>query len=263
MCHAGNGVVRRDISRMSMNNIKRGLSRYHLKWIAAFCMVVDHVGVAFAVKGTMAYTVMRTCIGRIAFPIFCALLVDGFFRTKHPWRHVRDLALFALLSECVFDFVHTKGATWFYLGKQSVMLTWLIGYLMIIGLDFALDSPKVDKYARPPFCILIVLLAFCVAAGYSVDYNAIGVMCVLLCYIWKRNLKDNSELWPLVLVAAIGDAFSFNEMCALIAPLFAFFYDPELDKKASTPFQKYVFYAFYPAHLALISAAILIVDKFF
>lgn len=234
------------------------LSRNQLKFIAAALMFVDHLGIVAAAPDSLSYVVMRRILGRMAYPMFCALFVDGFWRTKRPWRHVVDLLIFGFLSEFAFDFVSSRGSTWFLAEHQNVMFSWAIGFLMMMGLDFALDSPKVDRFARPPLCILIVFVCMCVAAACRVDYDAIGVTCVLVCYIAKRNLGSDVELWHLTLLISICLVFGFKTWGVLLAPLPMFFYDGNLDHRPKTLIGKYSCYAFYPLHLMLISAGVLL-----
>lgn len=44
-----------------------------------------------------------TCAGRIAFPIFAFMIVEGYFHTHNFEKYVQRLFLFALLSEIPFD----------------------------------------------------------------------------------------------------------------------------------------------------------------
>ena len=90
--------------------IYRKLSRNQVKLIAMISMLIDHCGKAFCVPDSALYVIMRYAIGRMAFPLFLMLFIDGFYRTKRPWRHVIDLVIFSLLSEPGFDRVIPSAA---------------------------------------------------------------------------------------------------------------------------------------------------------
>ena len=61
-----------------------GLSADALKWIAMITMFIDHLAHTslnpYGPHYVEIYTAMRT-IGRIAFPLYCFLLVEGFMHT--------------------------------------------------------------------------------------------------------------------------------------------------------------------------------------
>ena len=56
---------------------KYGLSSFALKIIAVVTMLIDHIAMVFLAQGSSLYMVMRS-IGRLSFPIYCFLLVEGF-----------------------------------------------------------------------------------------------------------------------------------------------------------------------------------------
>ena len=84
-----------------------GLTGAHLKWIALCTMLIDHIGAVLLETGLLPlaadavlagnsfdylpadYTFWYTLnmilrlIGRIAFPLYCFLLIEGFFHTKN------------------------------------------------------------------------------------------------------------------------------------------------------------------------------------
>ena len=93
------------------------LSGSALKCIALFTMIVDHVGLHLLRNsgivllhtglGTLTlYTLMRK-VGRMAFPIYCFLLVEGFLHTHDRKKYGLNLLVFALISEIPWDLEHT------------------------------------------------------------------------------------------------------------------------------------------------------------
>ena len=92
--------------------------------IAMACMLCDHLW-ATVVPGND----WLTCVGRLAFPIFAFLIVEGYFHTGSLRRYVGRLLLCALLSEVPFDLV--MGGTVFYPFHQNVLWTFLIALLLI------------------------------------------------------------------------------------------------------------------------------------
>ena len=108
---------------------KKGISGSTLKIIAMITMLIDHIGAAVCMRMMLAegfgdlngaaeetikawvtvhadlystYYMFRM-IGRIAFPIFCFLLVEGFKHTKDAKKYAIRLFAFALISEIPFD----------------------------------------------------------------------------------------------------------------------------------------------------------------
>ena len=44
-----------------------------------------------------------TCIGRLAFPIFAFMIVEGYFKTSNLKRYVGRLFIFAIISEIPYN----------------------------------------------------------------------------------------------------------------------------------------------------------------
>ena len=74
------------------------------------------------------YQVMRF-IGRIGFPVFCFLLIEGFLHTSSKKKYATRLFLFALVSEFPFDYALFN--TPFAPGYQNVFFTLFLGLLTI------------------------------------------------------------------------------------------------------------------------------------
>ena len=113
--------------RMYIDLDKYGLSSFTLKIIAVVTMLIDHIAMAFLAQGSSLYMVMRS-IGRLSFPIYCFLLVEGFYHTENKKKHLYMLLLFSIISEVPYDMIHGHFIS---LSGQSVMVTLLLGYVMI------------------------------------------------------------------------------------------------------------------------------------
>ena len=131
---------------------RRGIPGSTLKLIAIFVMLIDHiaatvisnilVSVNFFMMGSAAsqdpyyqtmsavYFIMRM-IGRLGFPLFCFLLVEGFIHTRNKLKYVIRLALLCLISEIPFDLAFSGQV--FYTGYQNVFFTLLIGFVVMCG----------------------------------------------------------------------------------------------------------------------------------
>lgn len=139
---------------------KKGISGSTVKIVAVVAMLIDHVAAAVltrqimangyvdAVRGTenqlagwmaenavlfYGMTAMRM-VGRLGFPIFCFLLVEGFQRTRDVRKYALRLGVFALISEIPFDLAITGNP--FNLGYQNVYFTLLLGLLGLWGYTF-------------------------------------------------------------------------------------------------------------------------------
>lgn len=219
----------------------RGLSGSTLKIIAMISMLTDHTAAVLEKNiftgeaNFTAYIIMRLWIGRIAFPVFCFLLVEGFQRTGSRMKYAFRLFLFALLSEIPFDLA-------FYgemmeAGYQNVFFTLWIGLLMMMGVE------KIEKECRNRWMALLGKAAVFAAAVVlaeliSCDYGAKGVTAIMLLYLFRRNKKEQ-------IIA--GCAGFIWEITALLAFIPIAFYNGKRGMKL-----KYVFYVFYPAHLLLL-----------
>ena len=103
-----------------------------LKTIACITMLVDHIGASCIEAGILtpgldagtlsqdtlsAYPLYRLDMvlrftGRLAFPLFCFLLVEGFVHTHNVKGYLGRLVLFGLLSEVPFDLAFFRTPLW-------------------------------------------------------------------------------------------------------------------------------------------------------
>lgn len=234
-----------------------GFSGAALKWIALVTMLIDHIALALLAGGLLPeisgavlagfsteyivsdyrlwyniYSVMRL-IGRIAFPIYCFLLVEGFLHTNNVKKYALRLGIFALLSEVPFDLAaYNKPFDW---QLQNVFFTLFLGLLAMIAIRHI--ELKAPNYGF--FTYVIMFVAMLLAYLLRSDYGAFGIFLILLLYLLRESK----------LLRHIAGAVSVIwEYTAPIAFIFTYFYNGSRGKQPS----RYFFYLFYPVHLLLL-----------
>ncbi len=142
----------------------------------------------------IAYQIMRRVVGRIAFPIYCFLLVEGFQRTKNRKKYMLRLFLFALISEIPFDLAfHGTLFEWDY---NNVFFTLLIAFVMMYLWD-VIDKKDLGPVRR--FCMSVFLsLRQPLGKGFTVIMAHAGLSRWLLSICsgetgWSRSLR---AAWP-------------------------------------------------------------------
>lgn len=224
----------------------RGLSGSALKLIALVTMFVDHIAAAVIARllvtgqGTetlyQVYFAMRD-IGRIAFPIYCFLLVEGFDHTGNKGRYALRLLLFAFLSEIPFDLAFSGTVLEF--GYQNVFFTLFIGLATICGFDAVSAKKEWHPVVRSLLLAAVMFGGMWTAYMLHTDYDAKGVMVIMVLYLTRkvRGLQ--------ILAGCI--AFGWWELPALVAFIPIAFYNGKRGWN-----MKYLFYAFYPVHLLIL-----------
>lgn len=217
------------------SRMKKMLSGTTLKYIAMFTMLIDHTAAVLVPYYHTAYMPMRI-IGRLAFPIYCFLLVEGFLHTRNPYAYAGRLAIFALISEIPFD--------WALFGRlwnpeyQNVFFTLCLG---MVAMTYY------EKYMREGKAIgsaLAIALPALAAWALKTDYGAEGVILILFFYLFREN-QPLAFLAGGVLLAMMGSV----EAWAICAFALIYFYNGQ---KGSTGLPRFVFYGFYPVHLIIL-----------
>lgn len=204
-----------------------------------------------------------TCIGRIAYPIFAFMIVEGYTHTSDLRRYLLRMLVWALVSEIPFDLM--MGGSVFYLYHQNVLWTFLLSLLLI-----RLMQACQERF-RPAWAAVlsagVALLGFLLGYVTMVDYYGVGVLIVLTFYVfrgqsWKCRLAQLVCMYVLNVhllggyyyeVPLFGHTFEVVQQgFALLALLPIWLYQGRQGLHTK-PFQ-YFCYAFYPAHMLLLFA---------
>ncbi len=248
---------------------QKGITGSTLKIIAVVTMIIDHIGasvlwmllkerrILYAVSGldtifsltgsdrtlALLWWGMRIVVGRIAFPVFCFLLVEGFLHTKNAAKYTGRLFLFALISEIPFDLMLFENV--YAPDYQNVFFTLLAGFLCMQGMSLvdrkSVENGRFHSFFSVFLKILIVVLGM--SAGYflKTDYGASGVAFILLLYFFRGQKKRQ------IAAGCVGSILLLEEWAAPLAFLFIAFYKGKRGLKL-----KYLFYVIYPLHLFLL-----------
>lgn len=218
---------------------RKGLNSYQLKWIAIITMLTDHVGAVLFPE----YQILRG-IGRISFPIFCFLLVEGFHYT-HDWKkYFLRLFAFAWISEIPFDLAFF--GTWYAPQHQNVFFTLALGILMMYVLK---RHETLLLLNRPGMMLTPWLIAaiMTVSVLMKTDYSIKGLYIILIFYLLRNNRM--AAVW---LVGGFELLLGYiypnsNQWFAILAMIPVLCYNEKQGKK-----MKYFFYLFYPIHLLIL-----------
>ena len=130
-------------------------------------------------------------IGRIAFPIYCFLLVEGFFYTKNVWKYLRNLLLFAVISEIPFNMAIFGQV--FYPKGQNVFFSLAVGICAMILLK-RFDGFRIRQLMAQ--AVIIVLFLF-LGEHLEVDYHWKGIAFIVLFY-YLRKLQFRQSVTAIV-----------------------------------------------------------------
>lgn len=213
------------------------LSGADLKHIAMVSMLIDHVnkGILFQRAESPALVALSDLffiLGRIAFPIFCFLLVEGFFHTRSKAEYLCNLLMFAVISEVPYDLF--SDVMWVNWGVQNIFFT----LALALGVIWSIDEIRKRSSWWPLAAVMITLLGCVIGvlAGFTYDYYCVIVVVIFYLFHDKRLL--GTALGALVMIKEYWSIPSF----ALLN-----LYNGKRGKQI-----KWLNYWFYPVHLLLL-----------
>ena len=242
--------------------IRTGITGSTLKIIAMITMLIDHIGATIVLQlvqrnsdnfdafgnvrmtgMVILYYVLRG-IGRLAFPIFIFLLLEGFQYTHNRFLYIGRLLLFAIISEIPFDLAVNLSTNSILKGhvleftSQNVFFTLFIGLMTMIAFRWIEEHTDWSGWQRVILYIAALVCGIVVAELLQTDYAGKGVVCIMALYIFRKTKVQQ--------IIAGCVAFCW-ELTAPIAFLPIAFYNGKRGLKI-----KYFFYAFYPVHLLIL-----------
>ncbi len=247
-----------------MNTSKIEITGTQLKLIAIITMFIDHIGAGIlenrdilmkAITAGVDLEYYLNCdkilrgIGRMAFPIYCFLLVEGFFHTKSKVKYALRLLFIAVISEIPFDMLFRDDI--FYINYNNVLWELLLGLVVLCGLDYV----NRREFSCNETIIVPLLMVIIVCAGMAVgyflhfDYGWAGICCISVMYkLYGYTNLDRVRAFGIgVLVLALYKHIEASAFLMLI-PVFYYKGSRGRDSQAIRAFC----YLFYPVHILIL-----------
>ena len=241
----------------------KGIDRTTIKWVAMGTMFIDHAAHTL-LRGSdrwmqITHNVLRD-IGRMAFPLFLFLLVDGFFRSRSREKYFLRLLIAAVVSEIPFNLMHS--AYWQDPSAQNVMWTLLILFAYMWSTQIFIDLfAKIERFKDNPWpgiCMQVLLGYIFVICAFLLhsDYGGIGVLAGIVMCSFKRLSRAYPAIYmipteTLGYILALGMMICFWEdtIYAMPTALLVFAYKGRCMKKMP----RWIGYAFYPVHMLVLA----------
>ncbi len=218
----------------------KGLTNNQLKIIAMLSMLIDHIGLIL-----FPQIKLFRIIGRIAFPIFAYMIAEGCIYTRNKLKYLFSLASLGILCQ-VFYFLNASSL------YMNVLITFTLSVILILSIDFFTKNKNLfSGFVLLAVAIMLVLLCVIIPEnfnfyGFKIDYGLFGVLLPISIYL-ARN-KTQKIICTIVLLLLMGFAFKGVQMFSLLSVPLLLLYNGKRGKLNL----KYMFYIFYPIHLALI-----------
>lgn len=215
-----------------------------IKLLAILLMTVDHVAAyllqdcpactrpLFDVPGYEITTVsIMRAVGRMAFPLFAWLLVEGFLHTRNRFRYGLFLFGFAVLSEVPFDLARTGQTDMTY---QNVFFTLWLAYLALCAMQYW----QADRFNKVVTLLVILVMVLLVRS----DYGFSGFFFTMVMY-YMHHYR--------IMKILVGCYLLPNTLLTLPAAIPISLYNGQRGFIKGTA-TKLIFYLYYPLHLMLI-----------
>ena len=235
-----------------------------LQLIAITSMLIDHLG-GFLFHDHLT---MRA-IGRLAMPLFCFMLTEGFLHTEGKRvRYFGRLITFAFISQLAYDLVIFVGSGGAITDLPMFLATGLLSSSIRLNVLFTLAigfvaMAAIEYSAWIGFCSVPILLI--ISELIHADYGAFGILMIIGFYLVSKIFhKEGQQIWrwlgyiiTLFVVTTAQVMIDSNpiQLFAFLAIIPIILYNGKLGKRLP----KWFGYIFYPAHLLLIAVIAFIV----
>ena len=219
------------------------MTSFILKVIAAVSMLIDHS--KYITPDLNNY--ITVFLGRISFPIFCFLLVEGYTHTKDFNKYVKRIFVMAIVSQVPFFLFRTLTSSYKVL---NICFSLLIGLIAIRGIDKGKNL--FIKIFVPTLCVIC-------AQMLKSDYGTYGIILIISLFVFREKTLYNNisfviinlfyylrQLWLANLIKNANMIIAFGLIGVFTSLIFINLYNEKEGRKSK------FLYWFYPVSLIFI-----------
>ena len=211
-----------------------------LKIVALICMTFDHLG-----KEIFPESLWMQIIGRLALPIFSYMIAEGCRYTKNRVRYFATIGIVSLLCQSVY-FVAEASL------YQCILVTFMLSILLIYSADYVRNRQNIISVLFF-FVVFSVIYYLCNILpskleeyNFCIDYGIFGVLLPLFVYMGKTKYEKIAMM--ILGLVLLSSSLGGIQWYSLFAVILLMMYNEERGKYNL----KYLFYIYYPLHLAAI-----------
>lgn len=209
-----------------------------LKLFALITMTVDHIGVQL-----FPHLLILRIIGRLSMPVFAYMIAEGCRYTRNRYKHILLTSALGFLCQIVY-FITTGSL---YL---NILFTFSLSIALIYAFENAIARRTFAAYLTAVSSLLSVsflcqvLPILLSQTDFQIDYGFTGILLPVLIYFGKNRKQA-------LFLSAFGQilmclALTGIQWYCLLSLIPVALYDGTRGKAKL----KYLFYIYYPAHLA-------------
>lgn len=227
--------------------INKRISATDLKWIALITMIIDHVGGMWFGE----FQIFRI-IGRVAFPLYVFMIIQGYFYTKNFTKYAVRLGLLALVSEIPFDLYFSGSIINF--DSQNVVFQLLLCLFWVKGFH-----ENNNWFFKVSITIALAVLATLL----RLDYLWLGIGYSFLFYLYIQDELNFNYLMILFLGVSISFFPILNVQIYAFLSLFVIsIYNPNKKGYFKNSFfnslDKYYYFSYPVQYLVIVIIAIIL-----
>lgn len=218
---------------------------FWIKIIACISMFLDHVKYAI---GEANFCTQY--LGRVAFPLFMFVMVEGYCHTRDVKKYLKRLFLAAIISQIPYQIFKEVliGAS----GLQINVIATILVTMLCIKIY--------DKSFSKIYSIILITVIGCITQLLNFDYGIYGILIGMILYIFREKKIFKFVLFAILVaiyhylkILRFSKSFILYSLCTCVAIIPMMLYNGKKGRGI-----KYFFYAFYPVHMILL----ILLEKF-